>query len=64
MLNLDEIVMVEYKGSIKEYKRSEALKTYKYAINNSQGLEKQRYMDIFVQLVQGNRSCTDTIPWR
>lgn len=61
---MDEIVMVECCGTIKEYTREEALKEYKYAMNNSQGEIKERYRDIFLQLIQGKRSCTDTMPWR
>lgn len=64
MPNMDEIVMVECCGTIKEYTREEALKEYKYAMNNSQGETRERYRDIFLQLIQGKRSCTDMFAWR
>lgn len=63
MLNLDDLVIIEYKGTIKEYKRLEALKMYKYAMQHSSGEERERNMDIFLQLMQGNISCTDYVPY-
>lgn len=64
MPNMEEMVMVECYGTLKEYKRSEALKTYKFAMDNSKGNERERYMDIFLQLIQGKISCTDAVSWR
>ena len=56
---MDDIVQVKCYNNTKEYKRSEALKSFKECIEWSEGSEQERYINIYLQLLNGKTYCSD-----
>lgn len=59
MPNMEEMVIVECYGTKKEYKRIDAIKEFKQAMACSEGSERERYVTIFLQLLDGETECSD-----
>ena len=69
-VNLDDEEVLDGKGSVKVIcygkeevweSREEALNFYLKAIAGSEGSEKERYSNIFLELCAGLKVCTDTV---
>ena len=54
-----DIVTISDNGSIHQYKREEAIRTYFNAMLCTEGSAQCRYSSIYSQLVMGYKFCTD-----
>ena len=56
---LSEKVSIECYGEVETMTREQALDKYRMCIDYSDGSEKERYVNIFLQLLDGYRICYD-----
>ena len=56
---LSEKVSIECYGEVETMTREQALDKYRMCIDYSDGCEKERYVNIFLQLLDGYRICYD-----
>lgn len=59
MLNMEEMVVIECYHSQERMKRKDAIRKYKQAMECSEGSERDRYVNIFLQLLDGETECSD-----
>lgn len=56
---MNEIVIVKCYGSETKYKRKDAIKEFRSAIDCCEGAERERYVNILLQLLDGDTYCSD-----
>lgn len=59
MAKMTDKVKVTCYGTTKEYTRKQALKEFREAIRCCEGSERDRYVNIVIQLEDGATECTD-----
>lgn len=58
--NTNENITIKCYGVVETWNdRNKAMKYYLECMKNSEGSEKQRYTNIFVQLAEGENNCID-----
>lgn len=58
---MNDIVVVKCYGTEKKYKRKDAIKEFRYAIDCCEGAERERYVNILLQLMDGETYCSDEL---
>jgi hypothetical protein len=56
---MNDIVIVKCYGTEKKYKRKDAIREFKTAVEVCEGSERERYMNILLQLLDGDTYCCD-----
>lgn len=61
MANKKDMVTITCYGREETLSRSAAIKKYKEGMRCCEGSERERYTNIYLQLIEGKTKCTDNV---